>query len=271
MARKQHLPADLSPTQVIALQDALLSNADRLLQAAMTMLQSDDVPLARSLAILGMEESGKAIALHERRVRMAYAPEGDSFVDQFLMDLWGQHVLKLEAVHSFLVNEEYWLDTDPPDPNENARVLGTIEEWKREHNVLKQRGFYVDVTPDGEPVTPQETTDAEAVREVIAHVHQIGWQLRLGEHIEGKGRLQREQDVPPASNGVIERMRDLLSRVDPEMAHRVAESMRQGTKGEKLNNAAYAFVLPKDPFETYGRPGFEAQDRELWALMDEDA
>src|SRR5690625_4850616 len=81
MPRRQHLPDDLTPGQVVALQDALLSNADQLLQAAVAMLEGDSAPLARSLAILGMEESGKAIALHERRVRMAYAPEGEPFVD----------------------------------------------------------------------------------------------------------------------------------------------------------------------------------------------
>lgn len=52
------------------------------------MLDSDDVLLARSLAILGMEESGKAIALHNRRVGMAHAPEGEAFVDDRLKDLW---------------------------------------------------------------------------------------------------------------------------------------------------------------------------------------
>ncbi|MCE0485452.1 AbiV family abortive infection protein [Ornithinimicrobium sediminis] len=269
MARKQHLPADLSPAQVIALQDALLANADRLLQAALAMLERDNVPLARSLAILGMEESGKAIALHERRVRMADAPEGESFVDQGLRELWGQHVLKLEAVHAFLVSEEYWFDAEMPDREENARVLGTIQEWKREHNVLKQRGFYVDVTAAGEPVTPQETADAEAVRAVIGHVHQIGWQLRLGEHIEGKSQLQRQQDVPPASEEEIESTRRHMRSVDPEIVERIVESMREGTRGEKLNNSGYAFVLPEHPFETVGRPGYEAQDRELWALMNE--
>ena len=89
MAGKQHLPADLSPDQVIALQDALLANADRLLRAAVAMLDSENVSLARSLAILGMEESGKAIALHERRVQIASSPEGEPFVNQRLRDLWG--------------------------------------------------------------------------------------------------------------------------------------------------------------------------------------
>src|SRR5690625_2665482 len=94
MPRRQHLPDDLTPGQVVALQDALLSNADRLLQAAVAMLEGDSAPLARSLAILGMEESGKAIALHERRVRMAYAPEGEPLVDVRLQEVWGDHGLK---------------------------------------------------------------------------------------------------------------------------------------------------------------------------------
>lgn len=266
MARRQHLPRDLSPRQVVALQDALLANADRLLQAAILMLDHDNAPLARSLAILGMEESGKAIALHERRVQMAYAAEGEEFVSPRLADLWGQHALKLEAVHDFLVREEYWFDTQPPDPEENAQVLGTIVEWKRHHNDLKQRGFYVDVTPAGDPVTPQEVADTVAVREVIGRVHQIGWQLRLGEHIEGQTQLQRQQDVPPATEEEIEGLRRYLVNVDPAIANDMLESMRQGSTGMKLNNSDYAFHLPNNPFENVGRPGHEAQDREMFTL-----
>lgn len=269
MAAKQHLPADLSPDQVIALQDALLANANRLLTAALAMLEIDDISLARSLAILGMEESGKAIALHERRVAMAHAPEGELFVDKGLTDLWGQHTRKLQVVHDFLVREDYWFGTEPSDPEENARVLGTIDDWQYDHNTIKQRGFYVDVTAEGDPITPQKVTDKEAVRAVIGHVHQIGWQLRLGEHIEGKKRLEYEQDVPPASEDEIESMRKLFRNADPVITEGVLENMRRGAKGKKLNNAAYAFVLPSNPFENVGRPGYEAQDRELIALMRE--
>lgn len=57
---------------------------------------------AGTLAILVMEELGKAIALHER-VQMAYATEGERFVDQRLRELWGLHGRKLEVVHDFLV------------------------------------------------------------------------------------------------------------------------------------------------------------------------
>lgn len=270
MSRPLPLPDDLSPAQIVALQDALLTNADRLLRASLTMLDSENVPLARSLSILGMEESGKAIALHERRVQMAYAPDGEAFVDKRLQDLWGQHWRKLEVVHDFLVREEYWFGNETADPEENARVIGTIDAWKRDHNLIKQRGFYVDVTAEGDPVTPQEVADSDAVREVIGHVHQIGWQLRLGEHIEGKRRREHEQDIPPATEKEIASTRRLMKRVDPATAKHIIESLREGTKGEKLNNAGYAFVLPEKPFDTIGRPGYEAQDRELSALMQEN-
>jgi AbiV family abortive infection protein len=73
--------SELSPTQVPALFDALLENADRLLNAALAILDLGSPALARSLArslaILGMEESGKAIALFNGRVAMAYVPEGE--------------------------------------------------------------------------------------------------------------------------------------------------------------------------------------------------
>lgn len=54
-----------SPSQVNGLQDELLANSDRLLNTALGLLVPDDIALARSLAILGMEESEKAIALHK--------------------------------------------------------------------------------------------------------------------------------------------------------------------------------------------------------------
>lgn len=268
MARQQHLPADLSPEQVIALQDALISNADRLLMAALAALNADDAALARSLGILGMEESGKAIALHERRIAMTRSAEGEAFVDDRLRKLWREHHLKLDIVHRFLVEEQYWFGVEPSDPEENAEVLGTIEEWKRERNSFKQRGFYVDVSPEGELLNPPDTADREAVRAVIEHVHQIGWQVRLGEHIEGRRQEEQERSVPPATDEEIELMLRLTRRMDPAIANRMLESMPEGTKGEPVSNAAYGFTLSSEPFENVGQPGYEAQDRELQALWE---
>ncbi|MGV0870075.1 AbiV family abortive infection protein [Corynebacterium kalidii] len=268
MARRLHLPDDLASERVIALQDALLANADRLLRAALTALDEDDAALARSLGILGMEESGKAIALHERRVDMARCPEGEAFVDERLRKLWREHHLKLDVVHRFLMLEQYWFGDGPSNPDENAKVLGTIQEWKREHNSFKQRGFYVDVTPEGELLTPQDIADTDAVRAVLEHVHQIGWQLRLGEHIEGRRQEDQERSVPPATEGEIEDIRRLTSSMDPEITERLLESMREGIEGDPINNAAYGFTLSSEPFSNVGRAGYEAQDRELAALWE---
>lgn len=80
--RSRGLPDSLSPEQVVDLQDALLANADRLLDSARAVLGLDNVALARALAILGLEESAKAIALHNRRVGIALAPEGEPFVNK---------------------------------------------------------------------------------------------------------------------------------------------------------------------------------------------
>lgn len=96
------------------------------------------------------------------------------------------------------------------------------------------------------------------------------WQLRLGQHIEGKRRLEHEQDIPLATEKEIESTRRLMKGVDPVTVEHIIESMRGGTKGEKLNNAGYAFVLPEKPFDTIARPGYEAQNRELSALMQEN-
>lgn len=71
--RVRKLP-DLSPARVVELQDALLANADLLLNSALAVLDLGNVGLARSLAILAMEESGKAIAIHGRRVVKAGSP-----------------------------------------------------------------------------------------------------------------------------------------------------------------------------------------------------
>lgn len=209
---------DLTPEQVVRLQDALLANADTLLTSALAVLDLEHIALARSLAILGLEESGKAIAVHERRVAMGYAPEGETFRCDQLDELWASHRRKLETVHRFLVDEPYWFDTQPPDPGENAAYLGTIKAWARRHDRSKQRGFYVDLGRTGEVLAPTDVANEAALRQVIEHVHQIGWQLRLGEHIEGKRQDDKEAGVPamtdddsPGSISVTTRTRPPVS------------------------------------------------------------
>jgi AbiV len=116
---------DLAPAQVVELQDALLANADRLLNSALAVLDLGNVALSRSLAILGMEESGKAIALHQRRVAMATEPEGEPFASTGLQELWADHELKLRLVHDFLVDPAgppRHLDPQPPTRRRPRRV-----------------------------------------------------------------------------------------------------------------------------------------------------
>jgi AbiV family abortive infection protein len=122
---------DLTPEQVVRLQDALLANADALLTSALAVLNLGNVALARSLGILGLEESGKAIAIHDRRVQMTYEPEGTPFRCDRLDSLWTDHQKKLETVHSFLVEERYWFGAGPSDPEENEAYLGKIKKWAR--------------------------------------------------------------------------------------------------------------------------------------------
>ena len=95
------------------------------------MLNLGNVALARSLGILGLEESGKAIAIHDRRVQMTYEPEGTPFRCDRLDSLWTDHQKKLETVHSFLVEERYWFGAGPSDPEENEAYLGKIKKWAR--------------------------------------------------------------------------------------------------------------------------------------------
>ncbi|MCO1580442.1 AbiV family abortive infection protein [Crossiella sp. SN42] len=240
MARPR-LP-DLEPQQVRMLYDLVLANADQLLSAAELLLKSGKVGLARSLAILGLEESGKAIAIHERRVAIAFCPEGEPFVNAGLRNLWSNHRLKLMAVRDFLVREQHWFATNPPQPHElllgeTDVYLETLETWAKEDDEHKQRGFYVDVDPaTGNIHRPSDAQDEEAVRGVLAAVHQIGWQLRLADHIEAKG----QQDVADAG-------------------------------GTILRNDSYRLRLPDDAeldvFATLGQLGYEAQTRELLHMV----
>lgn len=262
----------LTLEQVVALQDALLANADRLLDAALAVIDLGNTGLARSLAILGVEESGKAIALHERRVLIAYEPEGTPFVDDFLEDLWSSHQEKLKLVHQFLELEEYWFGTAPSDPEANLASLGTIKRWARRHDKLKQRGFYVDVNKVGGVLDPIGVGDQESLTNVINYVHQIGWQLRLGEHIEAQRQADYSRARPPRSEAVIEAMQARISNPEHQLTDDEVAMLRRGHSGRKLNNDAYRYHLPgpdSNPFRNFGKPGHEAETRELLRLAGE--
>jgi hypothetical protein len=134
---------------------------------------------------------------------MGYAADGVGFRCDHLDELWSNHGRKLHVVHDFLVEEPYWFDVQPADPDENSSYLGTIKSWSRRHDGSKQRGFYVELSKTGEVLAPSDVADEAALREVIDRVHQIGWQLRLGEHIEGKKQDETEAGVPAMSEDVL--------------------------------------------------------------------
>lgn len=95
----------------------------------------------------------------------------------------------IKAIREFPLLEDYWFDAAPPPINE--LLLGPIEDYlaeldqySAEVNDSKFRGFYVDVDPaTGDPVMPV-IPDQEGVRDLPGVVHQVGWQLRLGDHIQ---------------------------------------------------------------------------------------
>lgn len=77
------------------------------------------------------------------------------------------------------LGEPYWFGVAGPNPEDNARELGSIRAWAR-HDKLKQRGFYVELGTTGEVLAPPDVADEERLRNLTQRVHQIGWQLRLG-------------------------------------------------------------------------------------------
>jgi AbiV family abortive infection protein len=274
MTGRNGLPP-LTAGQVVQLQNELLANADRLLTSALTVLDLGNLGLARSLAILGLEESGKAIAIHKRRVDMAVVSEGEPFVNPRLTKLWADHQGKLKLVHDFLVQEAYWFGSQPPDPGENEALLGEIDEWARKYNIFKQRGFYVDVNAEDGVLTPNTVKDEDSLRQVISQVHQIGWQLRLGEHIVAKQQAEMAEHVPPCTEDEIERRREFyrgIDGIDDAVIESIVDGMRLGKEGTPLNNDAYRLHLPEpgsNPFTNMGKPGYEAETRELLRLAGE--
>lgn len=125
-------------------------------------------------------------------------------------------------------------------------------------------------------MAPTDVDDEGALREVIARVHQIGWQLRLGEHIEGKRQDQQEAGLPGSPD-------DDLAWIDSDgsdgedvagFLEDLKRSIRDGVPGEPLANPAYRFNPPgrdMSPFRNVGKPGYEAETRELRALADDIA
>jgi len=255
MASTPHLSKNLSPAQMIALQDDLLASADRLRTSALSMIERGLVPVARLFATSSVDKTRKAIVTHQRRDEMSREPEGAPFVNNELRELWDQRELTPSVVYDFLMFDDYGFETTPADSDETRRVMETINNWRSGRQSIHQRDVYV-----------AEPDEVVAIHLLLDRVHQIGWQLRMGEHIEAQRLERAAQDIPPATEEEIEEARWGYRNIDPEIAEGIINSKRRGTKGKKFNNAAYAFTLAEDPFENMHKPGYEAQDRKLSAL-----
>lgn len=229
MITSQELPDSLTAAEVIELTDILLSNANSLRTSALVMLEKDTVPVARLLAILCVDTSGKAIALHERRTEMGYRPEGEPFVSSDLVAIWQARDRTFKLVHDFLEAEEYSFNMWPPNEEERGQIRTT----------LANLGIHIQRTVNEEN-TIGAAEGAQNIRRVLEYTEQIGWQLRLGEHIEARRRERVEEEL--------------------------AAYLRLGKQGKKFNNVDYLFDFPEDPFEKMGKKGHEAQDRSLTNL-----
>lgn len=178
------------------------------------------------------------------------------------MRSWRTPIASSTQPSFFLVNEDYWFGVEAADPEANEAELGAIRGWTSRHDRAKLRGFYVDVSKTGDVMKPGDVADKEMLERVLAAVHQIGWQLRLGEHIEGKRQDQQEEGIPAASAELIQYMSSLGIDIN---------GREDAIPGTPLRNASYRFNDPEkkssEPFQNMGKPGYEAETRELLALM----
>jgi len=176
--------------QVEDLYDATLSNAFMLCDDANTLLDAGSTSRARALAILALEECGKAIMIHNAKVQSFLLGHADPVLNEEFWKQWRTHQPKLRHVREFLIKNEYWFAVRPPEPNEF--VLGSVDDYlaeldrfAMEGDSSKLKGLYVDVDPaTGGVIAPQDEQALEDVPELLRMAHQIGWQLRLGDHIE---------------------------------------------------------------------------------------
>lgn len=155
-------------------------------------------------------------------------------------------------------------------------ILGSVKRWASKHDKLKQRGFYVDIDKQGDPLAPSDLRDEEAIGRIIEFIHQIGWQLRQGEHIEGKRQDEQTSGVPAMEAEELSWLDRVESGSDSEeereLFRDLRRSLERGTPGTPLRNEAYRFNPPdadRAPFRNVGKPGYEALTRELLAMSEE--
>jgi AbiV family abortive infection protein len=149
--------------QIEDLYDATLSNAFMLCQDSNVLLKNGSVGRARALAVLALEECGKAIMIHEAKVASFALELLDPVLDAAFWREWRTHLPKLRHVREFLTKNEYWFDVGPPEPNDF--VLGSVDAYlagldgfAAEGDTSKMKGLYVNVDPPPGKSSPQQTT-----------------------------------------------------------------------------------------------------------------
>jgi len=176
--------------EVEALYDETLSNAFYLTQDANLLLEDGSVGRAHALAVLALEECGKAILIQNAKIASHARNLTDPELDDTFWREWRTHQPKLRAVREFLLKNKYWFDFQPPEPDE--LLLGSVDDYladldrfAKEGDTSKQRGLYVGIDKaTGRPESPLDETNRAEVVELLRTAQQIGWQIRLGDHIE---------------------------------------------------------------------------------------
>ncbi len=214
------MPRKLTFVQVEDLYDEVLGNAFDLSKDARLLLDCGSIGHARALAVLAHEECGKAILIHHAKIASFQSGYKDPVLDDRFWKDWRTHQPKLRAVHEFIIREEYWFDVQPPPINEFllgdvSDYLTELDRWAAEGDSSKLRGLYVDVDQGtGNTFSPATDQGASEVVELLAIAHQIGWQIRLGDHIQFIAAARGDDTVDPnnlysayADGGVLARTR----------------------------------------------------------------
>lgn len=151
------MPNDALPGDAVrhALAAAAIHNAHRLLRDGWFLLEAGSYPTAQSLAVLALEEAGKAVACH----RIAGADEQANTRSQFVRQLT-LHTAKLQRARNFLD----LLDALPAGgmADTQAEYLEKLISQARDDNDNKMRGFYVDLDDTDQVRTPEDVSNDEA-------------------------------------------------------------------------------------------------------------
>jgi AbiV family abortive infection protein len=153
-----------------ALARAAVDNANRLLADASTLLAVGSAPTAHSLAVLALEEVGKAIICCG-----GFAGSDNTVTtrERFDQEI-ASHPAKLTWARNFVDIMGLGTGDNSGMAASAEEYLDALKEQRTRDNIQKMRGFYVDLSNTGEVQLPTEITAADA-EEMIAY---SGWANR---------------------------------------------------------------------------------------------